>query len=78
MPTKDYLTLSEIAKRLGITSQNVREWCIKGILAHTTVTVGAKKRYFVPVEEFDRIMAENMKPAKPGRPSKIKIVRGAW
>lgn len=73
---REFYTLAQVAEKMGITSKAAGEWCIRGVLNHVVIKVGSKQRYFVPVSEFHRLIENNTRVAKPGRPSLVKICKG--
>ena len=63
---KDYLTTSQTAKRLGISSARVRQMIIEGII---TKAEKIGRDNFIPESEVKRLEKFDR---KPGRPNKMK------
>jgi excisionase family DNA binding protein len=61
--TNKLLTIAEFAHALGVTPACVRRWVLERRIAYTKL--GRLVRIFAT--EADRLIAEGMRPARPGR-----------
>lgn len=88
MAVHQYLPSAEAGRRLGISSNTIINWCRRGLLQYTTVTLGTKTKWFVLEASFNELLEVNQvspepvtektnSAGKPGRPSKFRPVEGA-
>jgi excisionase family DNA binding protein len=59
-PTRDLLTMTEFARRLGISVWTARSWAYKGRIA--SVKLGARLQ--VPAAEIERLVLKGLRPAR--------------
>lgn len=57
------VTVSDFAKRIGVSPWTIRAWIDQGRLASTKIGRGHRAPVRIPSTEFDRVLMENFRPA---------------
>jgi excisionase family DNA binding protein len=68
------VTVSEFAKRIGVSPWTIRTWIEEGRLSSTKLGRGHRAPVRIPSTEFDRVLLENFRPAtRPFRLAHKKV-----
>jgi excisionase family DNA binding protein len=62
-PAEEYASISEAARVFGVTTQTIRNWIDKGLLAAYVTPAGTRK---VRREGLERVVAFRARPRPPG------------
>ena len=60
-----FYSTKDVALKLSVSANTVKNMCIRGDLPYTTLKVGGKTRYFIPVEGLNKLLEKNFVPVKP-------------